>query len=90
MGWPISKIHTELSGWEYTFYQVLEQYELFGENRADYRAARIIQAIAGIFSKRVPPMKKIMDMFDFGPGIEQSDEEIEIIFNQASDVSGQK
>lgn len=87
MGWPISKIETELSGWEYEFYKVAEKLEMYGEKRADYRAARIMQATSSIMAKRVPPMKEILDLFEFGPGIEQSDERVEVIFGQIKAVN---
>jgi hypothetical protein len=70
-----------MSGYEFLRWQLLEAIEPWGEKRADYRAAVIAWiTVCGFSGKRKPAFKKILKMFEFGKGREQSDEEITQIF----------
>lgn len=74
-----------MSAYEAAQWQVLERIDPWGQRRADYRAARIIQAICGIMAKRAPRLTEILKMFDFVTE-PQSDEEIMDIFHH---IAGQ-
>lgn len=72
-----------MSGYEALRWELLEQIDPWGPKRADYRAAVLTFVMACCFSgKRKPKFKKFLQMFDFGDKHEQTDEEIEQIFNQ--------
>ena len=74
-----------MSAYEFAQWKVLERIDPWGQRRADYRAARIVQAACGIMNKRAPRLTEILKMFNFVTE-QQSTEEIMDIFHQ---IAGQ-
>lgn len=72
-----------MSAYELAQKEILEQVDPWGPRRSDYQAAVIAFVMASVFGgKRKPRFKKIMQMFNFCERHEQTDEEIERIFEQ--------
>jgi len=82
LGWTVPELGERMSAYELAQKEILEHVDPWGPKRGDYRAAVIAWVTASCFSKKTPKFKKFLKMFEFGDKQEQTDEEVEQIFEQ--------
>lgn len=82
----MAELDERMSAYELAQKEILEQLDPWGPKRGDYRAAVIAWAVANAFGGK-KKFNKVLKMFDFEDSHEQTDAEIDRMFDM---IAGQR